>query len=315
MYREEINEIVERVLNREISEVCLQSEGFQNIVATFKLDEKEYVARFSQKKKESIDAEIRWMEYLKSKGIRLAAPVQFNGLEKVIEIEMNQDKYFLTFFQHTGGQPVNVLDSAEWNGEFFYRWGRMIATLHNITGASFERPEGSATIESDEKWVKVFYKELNEQLDPFSKTPNNFGLIHNDLHQGNFHIVDGGIVLFDFDDCAYQFLAQDLAVSIYHAIWTGTSFYPEWEDFPHYFLTHLLKGYLSVRQLAEDMYDQLLVFLQMRELFLYTLFKEKWDPETMEDWQFGKLRELESNLMEKRIPYEQELRKVKHYFV
>ncbi|MBS4195055.1 phosphotransferase enzyme family protein [Lederbergia citri] len=310
MYIKKINEILERELNREIIDICLQSEGFQNIVATFKSDEKQYVARFSQKKKESIQAEIQWMEYLQGKGISLAAPVQFGSLEKVIEIEINQENYLLTFFQHTGGQPVNVLDSAEWNGEFFYRWGRMIALLHNISGPAFKRPEGSATIESDTKWVNDCYKDLKIQLNTFSKTTTNFGLIHNDLHQGNFHIVDGEIILFDFDDCAYQFFAQDLAVSIYHAIWTGTSFYPEWEDFPHYFLTHFLNGYLSIRQLSEDMYDQLLVLLQMRELFLYTLFLEKWDPETMEDWQFGKLRELERNLREKRIPYEQEIRKV-----
>ncbi|WP_349305702.1 phosphotransferase [Bacillus sp. FJAT-49711] len=151
-------------------------------------------------------------------------------------------------------------------------------------------------------------------MNKFSKTLNYFGLVHNDLHQGNLHIVNGEIVLFDFDDCTYQFFAQDLAVSIYHAIWTGTSFHSEWEDFPNYFLTHLLEGYLSERQLSKEMYEQLLILLQMRELFLYNLFKEKWNPESMQDWQFEILQELELNLIEKRIPYEQELEKVRHYF-
>nr|WP_233711491.1 phosphotransferase [Lederbergia citrisecunda] len=310
-----MNNILKSVINSEIYEINLQSEGFQNIVATFKIDESQYVARFSDKKKKWIEAEILWLDYLHNKGIRLAAPVQFEGLEKIIEITMNQERYWLTFFHHTGGHPVNVLESTEWNGEFFYRWGRLLATLHNISGASFDRPEGNANIRSDEKWVNDYYKHLNKKLINFLKTPNNFGLIHKDLHQGNFHMVDGEIVLFDFDDCAYYFFAQDLAVSIYHALWTGTSFHPEWDDFPHYFLTYFLKGYLSMRQLSEEMYGQLIILLQLRELFLYTLFKEQWNPENMEDWQFEKLRELESNIIEKRIPYEKELEKVKHYFI
>jgi len=311
---EKINEILRNVISGEISDVSLQSEGFQNIVVTFKLDENQYVARLSTKKKEWIKAEIEWLDYLQDNGIRLAAPVQFSGVDKIIEITMNRERYFLSFFQHTGGQPVNVLDSSEWNGEFFFRWGRLIASLHNIGGPSLDLPEGGVNKEFDEKWLNDWYELLNAQLNNFPKTSSNYGLIHNDLHQGNFHIADGEIVLFDFDDSAYQLFAQDLAVSIYHALWTGTSFHPEWGDFPNYFLTHFLNGYLSEGQLSEDMYGQLLILLQMRELFLYTLFKEKWEKDNMEDWQFEKLRELESNIMEKRIPYEQELEKVNNYF-
>ncbi|MCJ8009572.1 phosphotransferase enzyme family protein [Lederbergia wuyishanensis] len=315
MYIEKIKEILGRYLNREIRDICLQSEGFQNIVFTFKLDQMQYVGRLSCKQKKWIKAEIEWMDFLQNNGIRLAAPIQFHGLDKVNGITINQERYVLSFFQHTGGRPVDVLDQAQWNGEFFYEWGSKLAFLHNISGANFDRPEGSASISSDEKWVNDCYKSLNKQLNNFPKTPNNFGLIHNDFHQGNFHMVEGEIVLFDFDDCAYQFFAQDLAVSIYHALWTGTAFHPEWEDFPNYFLTHLLKGYLSKRHLSEDTYDRILILLQMREIVLFTLFKEKWKPENMEEWQFEKLRELESNILEKRIPYEKELEKVKHYFV
>ncbi|MCR2821823.1 phosphotransferase enzyme family protein [Lederbergia panacisoli] len=312
---DKINDILNRVLDKDIRGLSLESEGFQNIVATFNIDGNYYVARLSNKKKEWIEAEIKWLNYLQDNGIRLAAPVQFNGLDKIIEVAMNQESYLLTFFQHTCGQPVNVLDSTEWNGEFFYRWGRTIGSLHYISASSLDRPKGSANFHSEENWLNECKEYLENQLNKFPKTANNFGLIHNDLHQGNFHITQGEIVLFDFDDCGYQFLAQDLAVSVYHSLWTGTSFHPEWEDFPNYFLTHFLEGYLSERRLTEDMYEQLLILLQMRELFLYNLFKEKWHPESMQDWQLEKLQELERHLREKRIPYERELKKVKHYFI
>ena len=152
------------------------------------------------------------------------------------------------------------------------------------------------------------------RLNSYKRTPENFGLIHNDLHQGNFHIENEEIILYDFDDCSYNFFAQDLAVSIYHALWTGTSFHPEWRDFPRYFLSHFFEGYTSRRKLSTEIHDQLKVSMQMRELFLYLLFQEKWEPSSLEDWQTSKLIELRVNLSDNRIPYEKVLDSVKYFF-
>ncbi|WP_346728945.1 phosphotransferase enzyme family protein [Lederbergia citrea] len=221
----------------------------------------------------------------------------------------------MTFFEHTGGEPVDVMNSSEWNGEFFYRWGRMIASLHSVDDPPFSGPKGcERQVQTNEEWLKDRYNQLCAKLNSHERTEQNFGLIHNDLHQGNFHIKNGEIILFDFDDCAYQYFVQDLAVSIYHALWTGTSFHSEWEDFPNYFLFHFLEGYTSLRHLTGDMLDQLKICMQMREVILYSLFQENWNPESMDDWQFAKLAELRENLLEKRIPYSTELDGVKNFF-
>ena len=94
---DKISDLLNRVLDRDIREFRLESKGFQNIVATFKVDENQYVARLSDKKKEWVEAEIKWLDYLQDKGIRLAAPVRFNELEKVIEITRSR-KVFAYFF-------------------------------------------------------------------------------------------------------------------------------------------------------------------------------------------------------------------------
>lgn len=49
--------------------------------------------------------------------------------------------------------------------------------------------------------------EMNEILQRFSRmpaTPSDYGLIHSDVNPTNFHVDQGKITLFDFDDCGYN---------------------------------------------------------------------------------------------------------------
>ena len=49
-------------------------------------------------------AELEWMGHLSDNGIRLAKPIQFCNFEKVIKLELGDDVYWLTFFEHTSGK-------------------------------------------------------------------------------------------------------------------------------------------------------------------------------------------------------------------
>lgn len=305
-----------------VTDLKLAQDGFRNIIVTFRMKDTRYVARLSfadHRTKEMIEQELDWMDFLSMSGVRLAKPVQMKGSNRVISLALDDIGYWLTFFEHTDGRHVNVEDKIEWNGDLFHRWGEMLARLH-CTGA----PELERTVWldnyhhefncPDEGWVRPRYDELRNRMNTWEREPKQFGLIHNDLHQGNFHVTEGEIVLFDFDDCAYHFFANDLAVSIYHALWTGTSYHPEWEEFPVYFLTHFVEGYGIHRPQTGELYEKLIVCLKMRELFLYCLFRDKWDPNDLADWQAAKLVELKDNAMHDRIPYERELRCVKYFF-
>ncbi|MBB4824196.1 Ser/Thr protein kinase RdoA (MazF antagonist) [Sporosarcina luteola] len=112
-----------------------------------------------------------------------------------------------------------------------------------------------------------------------------YGFIHNDLHQGNIHLKNGELIIFDFYDCGEHFNAQDVGVSIYHALWTGTSFHPESIEFPEISLHLFFSGYASKKSLPLQMVEQVYVLLQLREVFLYSIFKKTWDPKCLEDWQ------------------------------
>lgn len=53
------------------------------------------------------------------------------------------------------------------------------------------------------------YKKLKKYQQKF---PNKMGLIHADLHTGNFFFNKRGIVTIDFDDCGFGFYAYDIAI-------------------------------------------------------------------------------------------------------
>jgi len=47
------------------------------------------------------------------------------------------------------------------------------------------------------------------------KRNDSYGLVHMDAHVSNFCVDENdGIMLFDFDDCAYNFFAYDLAIPL-----------------------------------------------------------------------------------------------------
>jgi len=307
-----------------ISEVVKLEGGFQNHVFSFQMGNYRFIARLtpiSKRSKALIEAELAFMESLKMHQIKTPEIVSIKE-KRVSELCIHQERLWLTVFQFIDEKQIDVANLSQWNAPFFKKWGRTIAQIHQIDVDSrikLQRPnwledkEGEVNpipslLTESEKWVKDIYKNLLVKLASYPRNKHNFGLIHHDLHQGNFFMASNQLILFDFDDCAYNYYVQDLATSIYHALWTGCSFHPQWSDFKQEFLNHFLKGYRSVRPLTKDDLNQIGLLLQLRELFLYLLFKKTWISSDLAEWQKEKIVELETNLRTNQIPYEQDLR-------
>lgn len=309
------------LLGDDVVEIAPASDGYHNLVFIITRSTDRIVARFSSRSSRTIDdmeTELNWIAALDKVGVQVAKPISIPGYERIIELDIEESTYWLVFFQHTEGRPVDVSDVNEWNVELFHEWGNQIACMHNVDTNEIDRPVYLDSCEKNSRpmhdWVKSRHEQLFNQMAQWEKLPETFGLVHNDLHQGNFHLNENGLTFFDFDDCAYHYYAQDLAVSIYHGLWTGTAFHPDTESFPVDFLTSFLKGYAAYRRLTAEIYDQLLVCLQMREVYLYALFVSEWNEDEMMDWQFDKLQELDKNIKSNLIPYIEELEKVKYLF-
>ncbi|MDQ1145893.1 Ser/Thr protein kinase RdoA (MazF antagonist) [Bacillus sp. SORGH_AS 510] len=284
--------------------------GFQNSVYTYYKDGKEYILRVSNRNRKSLSAlenELKFIAALEKEEVSVSRPVpsKYNLLIESV------DHFFVVAFEKAQGVPVDVTDANVWNSDVFYNWGKQIGRMHKASQRiQLDRPKWTKEepdlldllpkIESN--LIKERYTELLDKLRDFQQDSHLFGLIHNDFHQGNFFVKDRRITIFDFDDCAYHWYAYDLAVSFYHAYWQASSFTPEQTDFSKNFWHHFLKGYYEEHTIDIEMLEQIPTFLKIREIFLYMLFLEKWDLDSLVDWQVYTLEDLKYRI-EDQIPY------------
>jgi Ser/Thr protein kinase RdoA (MazF antagonist) len=67
---------------------------------------------------------------------------------------------------------------------------------------------------NDFKILHTSIQDLSRILQPIRKTRKSFGLIHGDLHRGNFIHHDGEISLIDFSLCAFGYYMYDLGTCL-----------------------------------------------------------------------------------------------------
>ncbi|MNW41234.1 Stress response kinase A [compost metagenome] len=119
-------------------------------------------------------------------------------------------------------QKVNINNENEWNAEFFSRWGSMVGRIHSLT-KKYKTKQVNARrphqYDKDQEFIHTISKKLDdtqtfslqkfiflsEVLNPDKKKEHDlYGLVHNDIHTGNFHVLGGELQLFDFDECSYH---------------------------------------------------------------------------------------------------------------
>ena len=116
-------------------------------------------------------------------------------------------------------------------------------------------------------------REVQRAVGQGSKT---FGLIHGDLHQGNYLFHEGQVRAIDFDDCGYEYYLYDMAVTLSEV--NGRKDTPALRK-------SFLAGYRTVRSFSPEHEQYLDTFIALRDLQLLTwkiemrnhpAFRESW---------------------------------------
>ncbi|PAE44126.1 hypothetical protein CHI06_02870 [Bacillus sp. 7884-1] len=253
----------------------------------------------SRRTQSDIINELAFIEGLKENGVPVSLPLK-SVRERLVE--SIDDYHFVVAFEKAKGTPIDVTDTNVWNEKLYFHWGNLLGKMHR-TGKKRKIDRPIWTVDQPDilhlfpkittETIANKYKQLLNQLVKFPQSPDLFGLIHN---QGNLFVNEGRLTLFDFDDCAYHWFAYDLAAAFYHAYWQASSFTPENKQFSREFWEHFLIGYQQEHTISKELIQQIPIFLKIREIFLYTLFLEKWDMENLQDWQNYTLSDLKNNI-------------------
>lgn len=256
--------------------------GFRNRVYEYGQNEQRYILRISsesQRLADMIRAEMDWMHYLAGRGLAVVDPLP------------SQRGNFVEVIEHEGRQvPVVAMHKApgkhpgkeEWTPELFAAMGHFVGQMHQATReytlaiATQRRPAWhedldvfaqeylhavDADIAAKFQAIRAYPKSLPQERDAY-------GLIHADFHRGNFHVLNGRITLFDFDDSQYSWFAEDLAMAVFYAVSPQAQSQEEL-DFARQFYQHFMEGYSPVYTLDAAWRQEIPYFLKQREINLY----------------------------------------------
>jgi Ser/Thr protein kinase RdoA (MazF antagonist) len=164
--------------------------------------------------------------------------------------------------------------------------------LNEAVAAQAVQAVADVSAHKDAMLVETVIRKVWAVLQGLGEEPENFGLIHADVHQSNLLFNKGQVGLIDFDDCGFGHWLYDLAVTLYCL-----------HDHPKY--TNLrqafLAGYRKSHPLSMEREGYLETFMALRTLqdMLWDIeerdqpaFRERWHAEMMS--QLHRLREFAS---------------------
>ncbi len=270
-------------------------DGFESFMYAFERDGDAYILRVGHSLRRSIpliQGEVDWINYLAAGGASVSRAILSENDNLVEIVDDGQGGHFLgTAFVKAQGSPPG---RAVWGAPLFEEYGRLIGRMHalaknyQLPDPAWKRPEWDAPGMLDmEDWLPASegpvletYYTLKTYLDTLPKDGDTYGLIHQDAHGGNFFVDDAGrITLFDFDDCAYSWFMNDIAIVLFYAA-VNTD---DPSAFTEHFMTHFLKGYKSENHLSPAWLKEIPHFLKLREIDLYAIIHRSFDVDNLED--------------------------------
>lgn len=207
--------------------------GGRNIIYICECNkEKEYVIRISltgDRTEEDYLAETEFVHYLAEGGASVADVIpSVNG--KLVEIITDKGKdIFVSLFNYAKGMLISDKGYCYREGaplsEYFYNTGKTLGKIHNLSkgySPKHKRMDYFDKYNMDylNQLISDEYAELKKaiarKLALFQKLPRTeaeYGLVHFDYSDGNYHIdyTNGRIVVFDFDNCMKCWYMFDLA--------------------------------------------------------------------------------------------------------
>ncbi|WP_232695575.1 phosphotransferase enzyme family protein [Brevibacillus daliensis] len=255
-----------------------------------------YVLRFthsSHRTEEEVKAEMEFLTHLANGGAHVATPILSRHNQEVETVRANDGSlFYIALFSYAPGSKVDWKNNQVWNDDLFYEWGKTIGQLHRL---ATNLPKTIARIHGiqeelnrimllpEDDPVKAYGLELIEKIKELPVNPESYGLIHSDIHLNNFHYDNGKLTVFDFDDTIYYHYIHDLAIVVYYSTWRSGETVEERSKFARHQLRLLKKGYETEYKLDDKWYEEIPLYLLMRDVSLYAIIYLKFRDQLMPD--------------------------------
>lgn len=269
-------------------------DAFENFIYEFERDTRAYILRITHSLRRSeslVLGEVDWINYLADGGVSVARAIQSESGKLVETIADQQGGTFLVvaFVKAQGQAPWEL-----WTPALYERYGTMIGQIHTLSKtyqprqAAWQRPEWDNKLfefvdrylPDSESTAKKKYREVCHQANTLAKNRETYGLTHQDAHGSNFFVdALGQITLFDFDECAYNWFINEIAIVLFYIVQDAE----DWPAFTREFMTHFLHGYVLACPLDPVWLQAIPIFLKIREIELYAVMYRDFEVEKIEN--------------------------------
>lgn len=268
--------------------------GFENYIYGFKKNQDEFVVRLthtSHRDLAEVEGEIDFLFYLARHQAKVSTPIHNCHHQLVGTIScLDGSSFMVTAFTKAKGEPPSKLT---FNDELIFNYGKTIGEFHQLaknyhpSSERYQRRrwdqdslivEAKKYLPASEAFVLNRLDQLLAQIRTIAPNKDNFGLIHGDIHMGNFFVSDNELTVFDFDDASYHYFASDIAIALFYLVFMKKV--DEQEQLADHFMAVFMKGYQSVHQLPYQDYLTIPLFLKLRELVLYIVIYRTLDVQT-----------------------------------
>jgi Ser/Thr protein kinase RdoA (MazF antagonist) len=254
-----------------------------NFVYEIKCQQERRILRLTHSSHHSEDeimAELDWVNYLVQQGVTASRPL-FSERNKQLTVcfPVQGSSFTAAVFEYAPGHFIDTSNRQEWNPSLFQTLGRTMGRMHRVTKQYHPRhlkkkrshwfeedtiQNASDYLPADQKQVATDLEELLQCFGHASQTVDDYGLVHNDVNPTNFHVNDGRITLFDFDDCAYNWFINDIAVTmpLYSKLFNKAG----WEAELKEFFCWYMRGYEQENKLDEGWLEVLPDCLRLQNI-------------------------------------------------
>jgi Ser/Thr protein kinase RdoA (MazF antagonist) len=259
---------------------------------------------------EQVEAELAWIDDLAALGLPVCPAIPSPAGRRCERMVANGQEYLVVQFQRAPGRKVEL---AESDAAMYGHLGQLTGRLHE---ASFGRQSETETCYARPLWhesrllrsdleryaaAQVGFRTQVRQLvsSLAEQTHQALGLVHADIHFGNLFVDHGQLWIFDFDNCEYGTVEQDLATVLYDAIYCrvlmtvppdgrSEAIASRWGSF--------FRGYCSLR--GHDSVDRALLgqFLVLREAIIYLHYHRVLDMPKVAPSFLAGLEEMRQNV-------------------
>lgn len=284
----------------------IKLDGFQSFVYECEKDDEPYILRITHSSHRSINlikGELEWILYLKKNGISVASPILSKNKKMVESIDGKNSYFSAVSFEKVKGKPFTYY--CNYPSKLIQKWGQITGKMHTLSKdyipskVSIKRPPwylednyfADKFLPANQIRIKNKLRDLINKIKKFPKDRNSYGLIHADLHSGNFFVDKDEITIFDFDGCIYSWFIHDIAILLFCTIRFNYTC-KDRNTFVHHFMNHFCKGYNMENKIDSYWEDKLGDFLKLEEIGEYVLVYRSYELDNLD--------ELNRNFMENR---------------